>query len=364
VAAGAYKPPETRHNDMGQTMTSTGKQANEPDTESLVAALRGLSPRSRELVAPLIARLAEREGVSVAKNGALKPKPVAECVGLWAAKLRGEGRSDRTVKMYRYLAERFLDQHPNPTRADIRGYIDGRLNEGLSPAAVENERKALRSLFSFLHQEGLTPEDPTSGIGHIRVPYNERRCPSVEDVEKVLKVGCLRSNDADKIRLIIRLIATTGLRLTETASLRKENVDLDALELRVVGKGGKLRVVPLLPEMAAALREYMEKRPTDSPFLFPGKTGTGYAEIYNIEKTLKRACLRAGVEPFTPHGLRHFYATEMLRRGAKLEVVGRILGHSSIGITADIYRHVRTGEMHLEAERFAPLNGSKSSPEG
>ena len=91
--------------------------------------------------------------------------------------------------------------------------------------------------------------------------------------------------------------------------------------------------------------------------MFPGRTRTGYAEIYNIEKTLKRAFLRAGVEPFTPHQLRHLYATEMLRNGVKLEVVGRIMGHSSIGITADIYRHVRTGEMHEEARRCAPMKG-------
>lgn len=58
-----------------------------------------------------------------------------------------------------------------------------------------------------------------------------------------------------------------------------------------------------------------------------------------------------------PHQLRHFYATEMLRNGAKLEVVERILGHSSIGVTADIYRHVLTGEMHEAVERFGPLNG-------
>lgn len=66
--------------------------------------------------------------------------------------------------------------------------------------------------------------------------------------------------------------------------------------------------------------------------------------------------MRAGVEPFTPHGMRHFYATEMLRSGAKLEVVGRILGYSSIGITADIHRHVRTREMHEEHARFAPMS--------
>jgi integrase/recombinase XerD len=341
--------------------TNKSTESNQPRLESVIAALRMLSPRSRELVTPLIRQLAEREGIGVAETKAPEPKSPAECMELWAAKLRGEGRSNRTVKMYTYLVERFLEKHPEPTKADIRQHIADRLGEGLSPAAVENERKALRSLFSFLYHEGLISDDPTAGIRHIRVPYNERRCPSVEDVEKVLEVGCLRSNDADKIRTIIRLIATTGLRLTEMASLRKESIDFDALELRVIGKGSKLRVVPLLPETASAIREYMEKHPSDSPFLFPGKTRTGYAEIYNIEKTLKRACLRAGVEPFTPHGLRHFYATEMLKGGAKLEVVGRILGHSSIGITADIYRHVRTEEMHQEAKRFAPLNRPEGS---
>lgn len=107
------------------------------------------------------------------------------------------------------------------------------------------------------------------------------------------------------------------------------------------------------------LRGYMERRPSGSPFLFPGKTKTGYAEIYNVEKTLRRACIRAGVRLFTPHQLRHYFATEMLKGGAKLEVVGRILGHSSIGITADIYRFVETGEMHEAVERFGPQNGRK-----
>jgi len=81
-------------------------------------------------------------------------------------------------------------------------------------------------------------------------------------------------------------------------------------------------------------------------------------EIHNPEKTLRRACLRAGVTPFTPHQLRHLYATAMLRGGAKLEVVARILGHASVGVTADIYRHVAVAELHEEHLRFAPLNGN------
>ena len=87
-------------------------------------------------------------------------------------------------------------------------------------------------------------------------------------------------------------------------------------------------------------------------------------DIHNPEKTLRRACLRAGVRPFTPHQLRHLYATAMLRGSAKLEVVARILGHASVGVTADIYRHVAIAELHEEHMRFAPLNGAKALAEG
>ena len=177
-------------------------------------------------------------------------------------------------------------------------------------------------------------------------------------------VGCARRKDADKLRILVMLLATTGLRITEAASLPRDGVNLGALELRVIGKGDRARVVPLLPQTAEALKEYMGRRHSDSPYLFPGKTATGYMNIHNLEKTLRRACKRAGVRPFTPHQLRHLYATEMLRGGAKLEVVARILGHASVGVTADIYRHVATAELHEEHLRFAPLNGGRALGEG
>ncbi|HUU65367.1 MAG TPA: tyrosine-type recombinase/integrase [Dehalococcoidales bacterium] len=132
----------------------------------------------------------------------------------------------------------------------------------------------------------------------------------------MLEVGCARANDSLKIRTVIALLATTGLRLTECMSLKRDGVDPEARELKIAGKGNKRRVVPLLEWTANMLADYIGERRSDSPFIFPGNTRTGYAEIYNVEKTLKRACLRAGVEPFTPHQLRHLYATEMLRSGA------------------------------------------------
>jgi len=297
-----------------------------PDNSSLeptIRALGQLSPQSQETIASLVRQLAGREGITVAMAQAPGLQTPIEGVPMWLAKLRAERYSERTVHMYRYLATKYLEKDPTPTKLGVQQYLAERL-ERVSPALVSNERKALASLFGFLHQEGLWPSNPMSGVGHVRVRYRERLCPDIGDVIRVLNGSCMRRRDTEKLRTLVLLLVTTGLRITEAASILKDGIDLKALELRVTGKGDKVRVVPLLPQTAEALASYMRRRKSQSPYLFPGKTATGYMNIHNLEKTLRRACLRAGVRPFTPHQLRHLYATHMLRGGAKLEIVSRI----------------------------------------
>jgi integrase/recombinase XerD len=323
--------------------------------DGTIEILRRLSPDRQGLVSLLVEQLAKAQGVTIQDN--IEHLLPITHIDKWVTKLRSELRSERTIEMYRYLAGQFLREYPDPTRLEVQQYLTERLDGGKSPAFVENVRKALASLFKFLSEEGLAPSNPVSGLKAIRVPYSERKLPSVEDIEAVLGVSFTRRKNADKMRTMVVLLMTTGLRLSEALGLRKDGVDFNAKEMTVLGKGGRQRVVPLLQVTAETLAVYIKKYHSESPFVFPGDTRTGHAEIHNAEKTLRHACMRAGVRPFTPHQLRHFYATEMLRRGAKLEVVGRILGHSGIGVTADIYRHVRTEEMHEAVERFGPLNG-------
>ena len=331
--------------------------------EPTVRALNQLSPQSQETIVSLVRQLAGREGITVAMTQAPGLQTPIEGVPMWLAKLRAERYSERTVHMYRYLAVRYLERDPTPTKLGVQQYLADRLSE-VSPALVSNERKALASLFGFLHEEGLWPMNPLNGVGHVRVRYRERLCPDVDDVVRVLNGRCMRRRDTEKLRTLVLLLATTGLRITEAASLLKDGIDLKALELRVTGKGDKQRTVPLLPQTAEALKAHMRKRKSQSPHLFPGNTETGHMNIHNLEKTLRRACLRAGVTPFTPHQLRHLYATHMLRGGAKVEIVSRILGHAGVGVTCDIYRHVATQELHEEHLRFAPLNGGGALKEG
>ncbi len=323
------------------------------ETQKVMELFQKLPAESRRLVASLIEQLARSGGVDLAAGH----RPPLENIGAWVARLTGEQRSGRTIHMYRYYAERFLGEFPRPTRLEVQGYLARRMKGGMSPSTVENERKAITSLFSFLVEENLWHEDPTAGLKHIRIPYSEKQPPSVEDVERVLKTGFMRARDSDKMRTVVVILATTGLRLTECLSALKEHVDTDGRSLKVLGKGNKWRTVPLLESTAAHLAWYMEEHPSDSPFLFPGRTEEGHAHISNIEKTLKRACVRAGVRPFTPHQLRHFFATESLKNGAKLDVVSRILGHADAGITSRVYRHIQTEEMREAVDEHAPLNG-------
>jgi len=328
----------------------------------VVHALAQLSPQSQEMAVTVIRQLAEREGINVPIGPAQGLQLPAEGIPLWIAKLKAERYSQRTTHMYEYLARRYLEHDPTPTKFGVQSYLAKRL-ERASPALVSNERKALASLFGFLHSEGLWPVNPLSGVKHVRVRYRERLCPDMEDVMKVSNSQCSRRKDTEKLSTLVLLLTTTGLRITEAASILKQNIDFNALELKVTGKGDRQRVVPLLPATAQALAEYMRRHRSSSPYLFPGNTRTGFMNIHNLDKTLRRACKRAGVRPFTPHQLRHLYATTMLKGGAKVEVVARILGHTGVGVTCDIYRHVATAELHQEHARFAPLNGCGMLPE-
>ncbi|GAI61334.1 unnamed protein product, partial [marine sediment metagenome] len=186
--------------------------------EPTMKAINQLSPQSQETIVSLVGQLAQREGVNVPLTQAPGLQTPAKGIPLWVAKLRAERYSERTIHMYRYLAVRYLERDPAPTKLGVQSYLADRLSE-VSPALVSNERKALASLFGFLHEEGLWPVNPLNGVGHVRVRYRERLCPDIGDVIKVLNGSCMRRRDTEKLRVLVLLLATTGLRITEAASV-------------------------------------------------------------------------------------------------------------------------------------------------
>ncbi|MFC1969349.1 tyrosine-type recombinase/integrase [Chloroflexota bacterium] len=246
-----------------------------------------------------------------------------------------------------------MQHDPNPTRLSIEAYIAKRFDE-VSSVRVASERKALRSFFKFLCANGLIPVDPTASLESFRVTYGERELPSREDITTLLQSECYRKKDTTKFRTMTTLLANTGLRLGEACAIKKADIKFDSLEIKVVGKGRKQRVVPISEYVMQVLKAWI-KRDGHSEWLFPANNAQGYWDEGSFEKTFRRQCRRYGVKPFTPHALRHYFATHSLRNGARLEVVSRLLGHASIAITADIYTHIDGEEIHDTHQRFAPF---------
>lgn len=313
--------------------------------------LRELTPQQREAIKGLIS-LVNGKTVQTAKY-----ENPADGIDGWLNKLKVDGYSARTLRTYGYAVRQYLAIDPKPTTQNIRGYLAKRLDEGMSGAAVRNMQKSLKSLFTYLYEEGLWGENPLDKMKLFKEEKREREMPSDEQIASLLygdwklhsKVGTLR------MKTLLAIIADTGLRVTEAASILRRNVRLTAppMQITVKGKGKKERIVPINPFCAVHILKLMET-PSDSPYLFPGKRG--YWDISSIEENLRRVCEKLNIKPVTPHQIRHWWATRALQAGMKLEVASRILGHSSVGITGDIYRHITSTEMAEEHRQFSPLS--------
>jgi site-specific recombinase XerD len=263
------------------------------------------------------------------------------------------GLAEGTIKLYLSTVKRFLHHYPLPTSADLRTYLTRRLQQ-VSPTKVRNDQKALRSFFNFLEEQSLWLNNPTKGMKLIKVNRVIRQAPEKEHVD-ILLSAWKDSPQRIKHRLFILLFVDTGIRIKEACSLEVKNIYLDRAEIKVAGKGGKERIVPLSPVTVDLMREYLHRCPHNR-YLFPAKSVQGYQSIHNLERTFRRLCDRLGIPRISPHKLRHYFATYALRNGAKLEVISKILGHSSVAITADVYRTVKQDEIREEHQRYSPLS--------
>ncbi len=310
----------------------------------------------------MVRELAEREGHTVSQTPSAGLQTPGEGVPLWRAWMYSQGMSPGTIRVYTSYAKTYLKRDPVPTRQTIESQIAAFIGR-VSEEKISGTTKALKSLFRFLHQEGYWPNDPTLKVKNLKVHKRTREPATPAQVAAVLQYQTRRKSDGARFRIKFLLLAETGMRREECASIRwvdvKPSVEQGHViggQVRVVGKGSKERFIPLSPEITTLLLAYMEQNPTDSPWLFPSRlSNTGYQTAQAFYESLQRACKKLGIEPFAPHQLRHFYATEALNDGAKLHVVSRILGHASTAITADIYAHVGDREKTKEHMEHSPL---------
>jgi len=276
-------------------------------------------------------------------GSAASPSEQTEAVGDlvlagFDAHLRGRGLSERTVRTYlcfarlylRFLAERGWD----PAQAGARGvelFIAHLLRSGWSQSSAYTAAVAVGALLRYM---GLADR--------VRPPRRPRTLPRVPTRAQVRSL--LSAARTLEERLVVGLLAGTGMRVSELAGLRVEDVDFETGTIRVFGKGGKERVVFIPQDLLPLLRQRVSQ--VGSGYLFPSPMDPSrHVSYVTLERVVARVAKRAGVR-VTPHALRHFFATLMLESGLNIREVQELLGHSSLS-TTQVYTHVTPSRLRV-----------------
>ena len=222
--------------------------------------------------------------------------------------------------------------------ADFRAWMARRSNDGLAKTSMARALSALRGFFEWMARQGLA-DNPA--VVHLRGPRLPRSVPkplSVPDAEAVLDMAgdIARQPWVQKRDVaLVTLIYGCGLRSAEALGLKRRDVPLGE-ELRVLGKGSKERIIPVLPVVRKAVQAYLDVLPhagePDDP-LFLGVRG-GALDARQLRALMQQTRLLLGLpDTASPHALRHSFATHLLAGGGDLRAIQELLGHASLSTT-------------------------------
>lgn len=246
------------------------------------------------------------------------------------------------------------------SRRHMRRYLAELDGAGRSRSTMNRRLSALRTFFHWLCLQGVLENDPVSSM---QGPKREKSLPRVmtaADMERLLAVYADSSDPCDmRNQAMLELLYACGVRVSEAADLTCGGIDFESGQVKVLGKGGKERIVPLYDAALQALRRYRDEargilaRKGATPYFFLSVRGSKMSD--NAVRTVfKDALARAGLNPtLSPHAVRHTFATDLLEGGADLRSVQEMLGHASLS-TTQVYTHVSPTRLKSEHRRAHP----------
>ena len=273
----------------------------------------------------------------------------------------------RDVAAFVTFAERNqLDGPEQVERRHLRRYVAHLGTRDYAPATVARRVAALRRYFAWLRRRGLITADPSIGL---RAPAGGSRLPRVlrqDELDTILdEPPAVVDHDPPERRVrddaVLELLYGCGLRVAEVCGLRRDDVDLAAGAVTVLGKGDKWRRVPITPGAVEALAEWLahgravyehDASPDDVVFLNQRGHRLG-------PRDCRRILDRRASEPTHPHALRHTFATHLLDGGADLRAVQELLGHSDLQ-TTQRYTHVSASRLQAVLSATHPRAKGRS----
>ncbi|MDX1555792.1 MAG: site-specific tyrosine recombinase XerD [Xanthomonadales bacterium] len=268
---------------------------------------------------------------------------------IWAER----GLSRNTLSAYRYdLANlaRYLEDHHACTlesagRDQILAFLAGEVRDGRSARSLSRYLSGFRQFYRWLLREGHISSDPTAMIESPKLGRGLPKVVDEEGITRLLEAPDVETPLGQRDRAMLEMMYATGLRVSELVGLQLANLNINQGVVRVLGKGGKERLVPLGEHALDWVRCYirggridlLKGKPSQAVFVTARGAGMTRQAFWHA---IKRHAATAGiVQNLSPHVLRHSFATHLLNHGADLRVVQLLLGHSDLS-TTQIYTHI------------------------
>ena len=263
-------------------------------------------------------------------------------LNMYLATLRVEGKSPATLEQYHLRLRQVIDflgkDVTDITLYDLRYYLACyRRVRRISNSTLDTVRRYIRAFFAWLSAEGHIPRNPAAALKPIQQQKTVKREYSQVELEKI-RNACQGKRDI----ALIEMLYATGARVSEISGLDIADVDFERLEVKVLGKGNKERIVYITERCAMYLREYLGSRTDcEAPLFVSEKSPHNRLLKPGIERILRGLGKRAGVENVHPHRYRRTLATNLINRGCNIQDVQQLLGHASISTTQIYYVYNR-----------------------
>lgn len=286
------------------------------------------------------------------------------------------GYSPNTVEAYKhdldwllgYLSQEGVD--PLSVKLEDLEHFAAMLSDhGISAKSQARILSGVRSFYRYLVLDGYLDVDPTELLESPHLPQHLPEYLSTEEVDALENSIDLTSNEGHRNRAIIEVFFSCGLRVSELTNLKLSDLFLTQGFIRVNGKGGKQRLVPISERAIHELelwfddRRQMKIKPGEEDYVFLNRRG------HHLTRTMilimvKRQAEAAGIKKtISPHTLRHSFATALLKGGADLRIIQELLGHADLG-TTEIYTHMDDESLRQEILLHHPRNIKRETDNG
>ncbi len=220
--------------------------------------------------------------------------------------------------------------------ADLKGEND------LTNKSLNRKISTLKSFFKYLLKHGVIEKSPMYGIVSPKIARRLPQFVDEKDIEKLRNLSFPDTHEGRTDKLILTMLYTTGMRLSELINLKESGVDYSYGHIKVLGKGNKERIIPAASDLLKSVRDYVAQKPVAKEKIenvFTNEKGKPFnpKTIYNsVHKYLSYI---TDIEKKSPHVLRHTFATHLMNNGAEMNAVKELLGHASLAST-QVYTHL------------------------